>query len=192
MIRATSAGSLAGLKMVKFNTGKFGFSLAILVAGVSLLPGQLSARAKRPSASALSPQGQRPAAHETTRTTSHHRQSLSPSRSRHGHRKTAARRQPSWAKVRLGSGRVEEIQSALAHAGYYQGEPTGTWDDRTREAMRHYQTANGFGATGLPDAKSIMKLGLGPHPLPEELAATTPQVNPPQRADSTAQAPPQQ
>ena len=178
--------------MVRFDRSKFRFSLAILAAGVSLLPGQLSARAKSPSASALSPRGQRPAAHETTRTTSHHRQSLSPSRSRHGRRKASARRQPSWTKVRLGSGRVEEIQSALAHAGYYQGEPTGTWDDRTREAMRHYQTANGFGATGLPDAKSIMKLGLGPHPLPEELAATTPQVNPPQRADSTAQAPPQQ
>ena len=191
MIRATSAGSFAGLKMMKFNTGKFRFTLAILVAGVSLLPGQLSARAKRPSASALSPQGQRPAAHETTRTTSHHRQSLSPSRSRHARRKTSARRQLSWTKVRLGSGRVEEIQSALAHAGYYQGEPTGRWDDRTREAMRHYQTANGFGATGLPDAKSIMKLGLGPHPLPEELATST-QINPPQRADSTAQAPPQQ
>jgi len=191
LIRATSAGSFAGLKMMKFNTGKFRFTLAILVAGVSLLPGQLSARAKRPSASALSPQGQRPAAHETTRTTSHHRQSLSPSRSRHARRKTSARRQLSWTKVRLGSGRVEEIQSALAHAGYYQGEPTGRWDDRTREAMRHYQTANGFGATGLPDAKSIMKLGLGPHPLPEELAATTPQVNPPQRADSTVQVPQQ-
>ena len=91
--------------------------------------------------------------------------------------------------MRLGSGRVGEIQSALAHAGYYQGEPTGSWDDRTRDAMRHYQTANGFGATGLPDAKSIMKLGLGPHPLPEELAATAVQINPPQRADSTAQAP---
>src|SRR6266581_15318 len=59
LIRATSAGSFAGLKMVKFNQGKFRFSLAILAAGVSLLPGQLSARAKRPSASALSLQGQR-------------------------------------------------------------------------------------------------------------------------------------
>ena len=189
MIRATSAGGFAGLKMVKFNTRKFGFSLAILVTGVSLLPGQLSARPKRPSASALSPRGQRPAAHETTRTTSHHRQSLSPSRSRHSRRKAVTRRQPSWTRVRLGSGRVEEIQGALSHAGYYQGEPTGTWDDRTRDAMRHYQSANGFGATGLPDAKSIMKLGLGPHPLPEELAATAVQINPPQRADSTVQAP---
>ena len=175
--------------MVKFNTVKFGFSLAILAAGVSLLPGQLSARAKRPSASALSPQGQRSAAHQTTRTTSHHRQSLSPSRTRLRRRKAPARRKPSWTRVSLGSGRVEEIQSALGHAGYYQGEPTGRWDDRTREAMHHYQTASGFGATGLPDAKSIMKLGLGPHPLPEELASTTAPINPPQRADSTAQAP---
>ena len=86
------------------------------------------------------------------------------------------------------------MQKALAQAGYYQGEPTGRWDDRTRDAMRHYQTANGFGATGLPDAKSIMKLGLGPHPLPEDVASAseaTAQINPPERAGSSAQAPQQ-
>jgi peptidoglycan hydrolase-like protein with peptidoglycan-binding domain len=181
--------------MARVNISKFRCSLAILAAGVSLLPGQLSARAKRPTAPALSRRGQRtPAAHESTRTTSHQRTSLSPTRSRHTHRKVKARRQPSWTKVRLGSGRVEEIQRALGQAGYYQGEPTGRWDDRTRDAMRRYQTANGFGATGLPDAKSIMKLGLGPHPLPEDVAppaATTAQITSPEKADSPDQAPQQ-
>ncbi len=38
--------------------------------------------------------------------------------------------------------------------------------------MRHYQSNNGFTATGLPDAKSLMKLGLGPHPLPEDVQAS--------------------
>jgi hypothetical protein len=35
--------------------------------------------------------------------------------------------------------------------------------------MLHYQTDHGFPATGLPEAKSLMKLGLGSHPLPPEL-----------------------
>jgi peptidoglycan hydrolase-like protein with peptidoglycan-binding domain len=73
--------------------------------------------------------------------------------------------------------RIQEIQQALAQAGYLNAQPTGRWDDQTREAMRRYQTDHGFPVTGLPEAKSLMKLGLGPHPLPADLdttSATTP------------------
>jgi peptidoglycan hydrolase-like protein with peptidoglycan-binding domain len=73
------------------------------------------------------------------------------------------------ARLRLQPSRVTEIQQALIREGYLQGEPDGRWDTRTRAAMLHYQTDNGFPATGLPEAKSLMKLGLGPHPLPPEL-----------------------
>jgi peptidoglycan hydrolase-like protein with peptidoglycan-binding domain len=66
-------------------------------------------------------------------------------------------------------GRAQEIQQALASAGYLAGEPTSQWDEQARAAMRRYQQDHGFSVTGLPDAKSLMKLGLGPHPLPEEL-----------------------
>ncbi len=65
--------------------------------------------------------------------------------------------------------RVEEIQRALIKAGYLDEEPTGKWDDATRDAMLRYQSEHGFPATGLPEAKTLMKLGLGPHPLPQEL-----------------------
>jgi peptidoglycan hydrolase-like protein with peptidoglycan-binding domain len=92
-------------------------------------------------------------------------------------------------------GRAVEIQRALSQSGYYRGEPTGRWDDQTRDAMRRYQAANGFGVTGLPDAKSLMKLGLGPHPLPDELATSsapaTPDLNPPATQSSAIQAQPQ-
>jgi peptidoglycan hydrolase-like protein with peptidoglycan-binding domain len=64
---------------------------------------------------------------------------------------------------------VQEIQGALAQAGYLSQKPTGKWDDATREAMRRYQADHGFPATGLPEAKSLMRLGLGPHPLPEDV-----------------------
>ena len=66
-------------------------------------------------------------------------------------------------------GRVEEIQEKLVEAGYLEGEPTGRWDEPTRLAMSRYQAANRFPVTGLPDAKSLMKMGLGPHPLPAAL-----------------------
>jgi peptidoglycan hydrolase-like protein with peptidoglycan-binding domain len=65
--------------------------------------------------------------------------------------------------------RIQEIQQALVHAGYLNGEPSGRWDDQTREAMRRYQADHGFPVTGLPEAKSLMKLGLGPHPLPADV-----------------------
>jgi peptidoglycan hydrolase-like protein with peptidoglycan-binding domain len=64
---------------------------------------------------------------------------------------------------------VTEIQQALIREGYLKGPATGTWDDSTKSAMKSYQSNNGFATTGLPDAKSIMKLGLGPHPLPVDV-----------------------
>jgi hypothetical protein len=73
------------------------------------------------------------------------------------------------ARMRPAPERIEEIQQALAQAGYLKAQPNGRWDDQTREAMRRYQADHGFPATGLPEAKSLMKLGLGPHPLPAEL-----------------------
>jgi anti-sigma28 factor (negative regulator of flagellin synthesis) len=73
------------------------------------------------------------------------------------------------ARAHLQPERVEEIQQALIREGYLKGDTNGQWDTRTREAMLRYQTMHGFPATGLPEAKSLMKLGLGSHPLPPEL-----------------------
>lgn len=70
------------------------------------------------------------------------------------------------ARIHLEPQRVEEIQRALAQSGYLHEEPNGTWDTQTRAAMQQYQRANGFSSTGLPDSRSLMKMGLGPHPLP--------------------------
>jgi peptidoglycan hydrolase-like protein with peptidoglycan-binding domain len=73
------------------------------------------------------------------------------------------------ARVHLQPERTQEIQQALIREGYLQGDPNGQWDSRTHDAMLRYQTDHGFPATGLPEAKSLMKLGLGSHPLPAEL-----------------------
>ena len=73
------------------------------------------------------------------------------------------------ARLRPEPERIEEIQQALIQAGYLNAQPNGRWDDQTREAMRRYQADHGFPTTGLPEAKSLMKLGLGPHPLPADV-----------------------
>src|SRR5438270_3301826 len=41
------------------------------------------------------------------------------------------------------SGRISEIQSALATQGTYHGEVNGKWDAATVEAMRQFQSAHG-------------------------------------------------
>ncbi|MGH9357329.1 MAG: peptidoglycan-binding domain-containing protein [Terriglobia bacterium] len=78
--------------------------------------------------------------------------------------------------------RTEQIQQALIEAGDLHEQPTGKWDLETRDAMKVYQHTNGFSATGLPDAKSLMKMGLGPHPLPSDvypIAQAQPGFTPP-------------
>lgn len=74
------------------------------------------------------------------------------------------------AQLRMDPGRIEEIQGALIREGYLAGPANGKWDDKTRSAMRRYQADKGFPGTGLPEAKSLMKLGLGSHPLPAEVS----------------------
>ena len=96
---------------------------------------------------------------------------ISPAR----HRYSANRRprtltgQQRRARLHLQPERVQEIQQALIREGYLQGDASGQWDSRTHDAMLRYQTEHGFPATGLPEAKPLMKLGLGSHPLPTEL-----------------------
>jgi peptidoglycan hydrolase-like protein with peptidoglycan-binding domain len=94
------------------------------------------------------------------------------------------------ARLRLEPGRTTEIQQALIREGYLQGDPNGVWDTRTRAAMLHYQTDHGFPPSGLPEAKSLMKLGLGPHPLPPELDPSQARPSAPDAQDVHAAEPP--
>ncbi|MFL6214927.1 MAG: peptidoglycan-binding protein [Blastocatellia bacterium] len=56
--------------------------------------------------------------------------------------------------------RVAEIQNALIKAGYLEGPASGQYDDATVQAMKEFQTANGFAATGTPSAPALKKLGV--------------------------------
>ncbi len=64
----------------------------------------------------------------------------------------------------------------MIRAGYLEGEPNGRWGAKSRAAMRRLQEESGLPVTGKLDARSLVKLGLGPetagvaapHPLPPE------------------------
>ena len=73
--------------------------------------------------------------------------------------------------------RIKEIQQALAREGFYQGEPTGKWDDATVAAMKNFQQSKGLQPTGKIEALSLQKLGLG-SPV-AGLAAPALQATPP-------------
>ena len=42
------------------------------------------------------------------------------------------------------------------------GEPSGKWDAATQDALRRYQTDQGWQAKTVPDSRALIKLGLGP------------------------------
>lgn len=55
-----------------------------------------------------------------------------------------------------------QIQSALIKAHYLSGEPDGQWDKTTIAAMEKYQADHGWQTRLMPDARALVKLGLGP------------------------------
>jgi hypothetical protein len=72
--------------------------------------------------------------------------------------------------------RAQEIQQALIQKHYLSGEPTGTWDSASEEAMRRFQADNGWQNKTVPDSRALIKLGLGPskdHLLNPDSAMTT-------------------
>jgi peptidoglycan hydrolase-like protein with peptidoglycan-binding domain len=58
--------------------------------------------------------------------------------------------------------RAREIQTALVREGYMKGEPSGLWDQSTKDAMTRYQADHGWQIKMLPDSRALIALGLGP------------------------------
>ena len=58
--------------------------------------------------------------------------------------------------------RTVAIQSALIREHYLSGEPSGVWDQPSKDAMLRYQAANGWQTKITPDSRALIKLGLGP------------------------------
>ena len=63
---------------------------------------------------------------------------------------------------KIDSDRAREIQTALIREKYLEGEPSGVWDQKTKDAMTHFQDDHGWQTKSLPDARALIQLGLGP------------------------------
>lgn len=59
--------------------------------------------------------------------------------------------------------RAREIQEALIRENYLSGSATGVWDGQTKAAMAKYQADHGWQSKRIPDARALIKLGLGPN-----------------------------
>jgi len=132
--------------------------------------------------------------HASTRTSTHSSgQGSSAQKSKVSHSKKnskqVARKRGQQA---IDSERAREIQTALIRERYMDGEPSGSWDSATQEAMQRYQADQGWQAKTTPDARALIKLGLGPshdHLLNPESAMTTtiaPAADDPKAAAATA------
>jgi peptidoglycan hydrolase-like protein with peptidoglycan-binding domain len=89
-------------------------------------------------------------------------------------RKAASRQR---GQQKIDSSRTMEIQQALIREHYLSGDPSGKFDDATQQALRRYQAANRWQSKTVPDARALIKLGLGPdheHLLNPESAMTMP------------------
>ena len=94
----------------------------------------------------------------------------------------------------IDSERARQIQEALIREHYLDGVPSGTWDAATQAAMQRYQADQGWQSKTTPDARALIKLGLGPSPehlLNPESAMTSAQTStasadPPAKANSKA------
>jgi hypothetical protein len=69
--------------------------------------------------------------------------------------------------------RATQIQTALIKARYMSGTPSGTWDANTQAAMAKLQADNGWPTKIVPDARAIIKLGLGPSADSAAMQAST-------------------
>src|SRR5215471_5357202 len=58
--------------------------------------------------------------------------------------------------------RARDIQTALIREKYLEGQPTGKWDQRTKDAIVRYQADHGWQTKVTPDSRALISLGLGP------------------------------
>ena len=94
-------------------------------------------------------------AHSAKHATSRHSRH---SRSRHSRRMAWKYR----GQQRPDAERTRAIQEALLRQNYLHGEPSGVWDQTTRNAMARFQEDHGWQTRMVPDARALIALGLGP------------------------------
>jgi len=153
--------------------------VALLLSAAPLSADQGSTSAKKPVKSSLHSSN----SHHAATPASAHKASHKGKKSR----KTLASKRRGQQKI--DSARALQIQQALVREHYLTGSPSGVWDDNTQKAMQKFQEDHGWQSKTTPDARALIKLGLGPdheHLLNPDSAMTTP----PESAHSVPNAPP--
>ncbi len=108
------------------------------------------------SASATKTTAQNKARHLAASSTHHS------SASHHSSKKSVKTAKHSRGQRGIDEDRTRAIQTALIREHYLDGEPTGQWNQSTRDALVRYQAANGWQTKITPDSRALIKLGLGP------------------------------
>lgn len=81
------------------------------------------------------------------------------------HGKKAHTRHGAWKRhgqQGIDERRSKEIQAALVREKYLDGQPTGKWDQHTKDAMIRFQADHGWQTKRIPDSRALIALGLGP------------------------------
>jgi hypothetical protein len=115
-----------------------------------------------------------PASHSHASSSSHKSGSSHSTSKGKKSKKSASKR--SHGQQKIDPERTQEIQEALIREQYLDGKPTGVWNEATQEAMQRYQADNNWQSKTTPDARALIKLGLGPdheHLLNPESAMTS-------------------
>lgn len=147
--------------------------VAALLVSASLAVGATKTE-KHPVPSHKLPKGTHPEA--THPPVTHHSSSHPTTRHASTHRSSKNSRKRPRGQQAIDNTRAREIQEALVRKHYLTGEPSGTWDTATQAAMRRYQAEQGWQTKTVPDARALIRLGLGPdheHLLNPESAMTT-------------------
>jgi hypothetical protein len=160
-----TANDLSGIRGFCFRAA---WALALMCAVV------VAARASE-STPASSTKTHRKTTTDLSTSSSAKKRSTSSPRGKHSssRKKKAARTR---GQQKIDSERAQSIQEALIREHYLNGEATGTWNQASEDAMRRYQSDHGWQSKTVPDARALIKLGLGPshdHLLNPESAMTT-------------------
>ena len=155
---------------------------------VALLAATLSSAQETDSKSSAQPASTPAASSSHASTSSHAKTSKSTHTSAHSTTGKSKKSRKSASKGRahgqqkIDSKRTLEIQEALIREHYLDGKPTGVWNDATQQAMQKYQADNNWQSKTTPDARALIKLGLGPdhdHLLnPKSAMTSQPQARP--------------
>lgn len=87
------------------------------------------------------------------------------STSSHKGKKSRAPKKGAWKRhgqQAIDSDRTREIQEALIREHYLSGQPTGRFDESTKQALVRLQGDQGWQTKVVPDSRALIKLGLGP------------------------------